>query len=109
MSYSSEIKETLKDTGSTYFFLLKIMIPISIIVKILEEYSAIEIIGESLNPAMGIVGVPGEFGLVFATAMLVNIYGALVVFFHIIIKLYLYCCSGNNTCMYDAYCSYSSN
>ena len=81
MSYSKEIKETLKDTGSTYFFLLKIMIPISIIVKILQEYGAIEIIGKSLNPAMGSIGLPGEFGLVFATAMLVNIYGALIVFF----------------------------
>jgi hypothetical protein len=81
MSYSTEIKETLKDTGSTYFFLLKIMIPISIIVKILEEYGAIEIIGKSLNPAMGSLGLPGEFGIVLATAMFVNIYGALVIFF----------------------------
>jgi len=81
MSLSSEIKETIKDTGSTYFFLLKIMIPISIIVKILEEYGAIELIGENLGPAMGVVGLPGEFGLVIATAMITNIYGALLVFF----------------------------
>jgi len=81
MSLSSEIKETIKDTGSTYFFLLKIMIPISIIVKILEEYGAIELIGENLTPAMGVVGLPGEFGLVIATAMITNIYGALLVFF----------------------------
>jgi len=81
MNLLIEIKETFKDTGSTYFFLLKIMIPISIIVKILEEYGAIEIIGENLTPAMGVVGLPGEFGLVIATAMITNIYGALVVFF----------------------------
>ena len=81
MSLSTEIKETLKDTGSTYFFLLKIMIPISIIVKILEEFGLIEIIGENLSPVMGVVGLPGEFGLVIATAMITNLYGALVVFF----------------------------
>lgn len=81
MSISTEIKKTLKDTSSTYFFLLKIMIPISIIVKILEEYGAIEIIGKNLTPAMGMVGLPGEFGLIIATAMITNIYGALVVFF----------------------------
>ena len=81
MSLSTEIKETLKETGATYFFLLKIMIPISIIVKILEEYGLIEIIGENLSPAMGVVGLPGEFGLVIATAMIANLYGALVVFF----------------------------
>ena len=81
MSYLTESKAILKDTGSTYFFLLKIMIPVVIIVKILEEYGAIEIIGQSLNPAMEVVGLPGEFGLVIATAMLVNIYGAIIVFF----------------------------
>jgi hypothetical protein len=81
MSLFTEIKEILKDTGSTYLFLLKIMIPISIIVKILEEFGVISIIGENLTPAMGVVGLPGEFGLVIATAMITNIYGALVVFF----------------------------
>ena len=83
MKLAEEIKETLKDTGSTYFFLLKIMIPISIIVKILEYYGIIEIIGENLTPAMGVVGLPGDFGLVLATAMIVNIYGALIVFFQL--------------------------
>jgi hypothetical protein len=81
MKAGKVVKNIFKDTGSTYFFLLKIMIPISIIVKILEEFGAIEIIGENLGPAMGIVGLPGEFGLVIATAMITNIYGALVVFF----------------------------
>lgn len=81
MSLQSEIKEVLKDTGSTYFFLIKIMIPISIIVKILEEYGAIDVIGENLAPAMGVVGIPGEFGLVLATAMIVNLYGGIIVFF----------------------------
>ncbi|MCK4996650.1 MAG: hypothetical protein KAR55_07140, partial [Thermoplasmatales archaeon] len=44
-------------------------------------YGAIEIIGENLGPTMGVVGLPGEFGLIFATALIVNIYGALIVFF----------------------------
>ncbi len=81
MKVRNDLKEVLKDTWSTYFFLLKIMIPISIIVKILEEYGLIEVIGKNLTPAMGIVGLPGEFGLIIATAMIVNIYGALIVFF----------------------------
>lgn len=83
MNLKKEIKETLTDTGSTYFFLLKIMIPISIIVKILEETGAIQVIGEQLTPAMSVVGLPGDFGIVLATAMIVNIYGALIVFFQL--------------------------
>ncbi|UCF49809.1 MAG: hypothetical protein JSU91_08680 [Thermoplasmatales archaeon] len=76
-----EIKETLKDAGLTTLTLLKILIPVSIIVKILSEFGAIEIIGNYLSHAMGVVGLPGEFGLVWATAMLTNIYGAIVVLF----------------------------
>ena len=81
MELKTEIKETLKDAGSTTLTLLKILIPVSIIVKILSEIGAIEIIGNYLSHAMGVVGLPGEFGLVWATAMLTNIYGAIVVLF----------------------------
>jgi len=81
MKIIKEIQETLKDAGSTTLTLLKILIPVSIIVKILSELGAIEIIGNYLSHAMGIVGLPGEFGLVWATAMLTNIYGAIVVLF----------------------------
>jgi len=86
MSLINEIKDILMDSGSTYLFLLKIMIPISIIVKILEDLGAIELIGQNLSPAMGIVGLPGDFGLVIATAMIANIYGALIVFFQLSIN-----------------------
>jgi len=81
MKIATEIKETLKEAGSTTLILFKILIPVSIIVKILAELGAIEVIAEALTPAMGFVGLPGEFGLVWATAMLTNIYGGLVVLF----------------------------
>lgn len=81
MKIATEIKETLKEAGSTTQILFKILIPVSIIVKILAELGAIDIMGEALTPAMGVVGLPGEFGLVWATAMLTNIYGGLVVLF----------------------------
>ena len=81
MKLAPEIKEIFKDTGSTTLILLKILIPVSIIVKILSELGAIEIISEAFTPVMGVVGLPGEFALVWATAMLTNIYGALIVLF----------------------------
>ena len=83
MSVSSEIKDVFKEAGSTTFTLLKIMIPISILVKILAHYGLVEVIGDYLTPVMGVVGLPGEFGLVWATAMITNIYGAMVVFFNL--------------------------
>jgi len=83
---ATEIKDTLKETIFTTFELLKIMIPISIIVKILGELGIIEIAGDFLAPIMRVVGLPGDFGLVWATAMITNIYGGLVVFFSLSVK-----------------------
>jgi len=80
MSWTSEIKNVLKEAGSTTLILLKILIPVSIIVKILAEFGLIEVIGEYLSPVMSFVGLPGEFGLVWATAMFTNIYAGIVVF-----------------------------
>lgn len=81
-----EIKSTLKEVFFTVLTLLKIMIPISIIVKILKEFGVVEITGRFLTPVMKIVGLPGESGLVWATAMVTNIYGGLVVFFSLAMK-----------------------
>ncbi len=80
MDIKKEANEILKETGSTYFTLIKILIPISIIVKILSYFGAIEVIGAYLAPTMGLVGLPGEFGLVWATTMVANIYGGILVF-----------------------------
>jgi hypothetical protein len=79
MTLKKEVKKTLKEAGSTSFTLFKIMIPISIIVKILAYFGLIEIIGSTLNPVMQFVGLPGDFGLVWATAMITNLYGGIIV------------------------------
>ena len=81
-----EFKNTLKEASFTTFTLLKIMIPVSIIVKILGELGIIEIAGTVLLPIMNVVGLPGEFGLVWATTMITNIYGGLVIFFSLAIE-----------------------
>ena len=82
-SLGKEVKSTLKEAVFTTWTLLKIMIPISIIVKVLKETGAIDYIGGVLSPVMEIVGIPGDYGLVWATAMVTNIYGGMVVFFSI--------------------------
>ena len=69
-----------KNAFNTWIILLKIMIPISIIIKFLSEFGLISLISNILSPIMGFVGLPGEFGLVWATALTTNIYGSLLVF-----------------------------
>lgn len=77
------IGEWWKDVYSTVWLMFKIMIPVSIVVKILKEVGAIEWIGELLAPVMQWVGLPGEMGLVWATGMITNLFGGLLAFFQI--------------------------
>ncbi|NTW32551.1 MAG: hypothetical protein HGB12_08005 [Bacteroidetes bacterium] len=60
--------------------LFKIMIPVSIAVKILQETGAIEYIGIALSPLMRIVGLPGEMGLVWGTCIITNLFGGILAF-----------------------------
>lgn len=78
------VVDVLKKSSKTTVMLLKILIPVSIIVKILEMYGLIEVIASYLSGAMGLMGLPGEFGLVWSTALLTNIYGGMVVFFNLV-------------------------
>jgi hypothetical protein len=57
------------------------MIPVIIAVKILNELDAIRYLAIPLAPVMFLVGLPPEMGLVWATAMLNNIYGGIIVLF----------------------------
>jgi hypothetical protein len=77
---TNEIKETFKEAVSTTWTLLKIMIPISIIVKLITELGFVDVIGSALSPVMRLVGLPGELGIVWGAAMITNIYGGLVAF-----------------------------
>jgi len=56
------------------------MIPIIIIVKILEELGGIKYIALGLEPLMHFVGLPASMGLVWATTMITNIYGGMIIF-----------------------------
>ena len=64
---------------SLWFSLCRIMIPVIVVVKILNEFDVIRYVAMPLSPVMLIVGLPPEMGLVWATAMLNNIYGGIIV------------------------------
>ena len=70
----------LNDIFNTTYNLFKIMIPIIIIVKIIEELGGIQYIALALEPFMSFVGLPSSVGLVWATTMITNIYGGMVIF-----------------------------
>jgi len=64
----------------TSLVLFKITIPIIILTRILNEWGMIDYLGYTLAPIMGLVGLPGSMGLVWATAMMTNLYAGMIVF-----------------------------
>lgn len=73
-------RRILKETGKTAWILFKIMIPISIAVKIIQELNLLPYLGKALAPIMNLVGLPGETGLIWASALIVNIYGGIITY-----------------------------
>lgn len=67
----------LKETWQTGWELIKITVPAIIVTKLLELAGLITIISELLKPVMGLVGLPGSLGLVWATSMMTSIYGGI--------------------------------
>lgn len=71
----------LKESARISLKLLKIMLPISILVKVGSNFGIIDFLSKALTPLMGIMGLSGEMGIVWATAMVTNLYGGILVLF----------------------------
>jgi hypothetical protein len=59
--------------------LFKIMVPVAVAVKILQDLDLIRYLAMPLDPVMKLVGLPAEMGIVWATAMLNNLYSGIIV------------------------------
>jgi hypothetical protein len=64
--------------------LFRIMIPVLVVVRILQALDWIEPLAVPFKPLMGLVGLPAEMGIVWVTAMVNNLYGAIAVFISLI-------------------------
>lgn len=74
------LRELFNNAFRTSYTLFKIIIPVSIITRLLQEWGLISYLGIVLAPVMELVGLPGQLGLAWAASMLTNIYGGMVVF-----------------------------
>ncbi len=73
------ILRVIVDAARICLDLFKVMVPILIGVKILKELGWIVYLAKPLAPLMGLVGLPPECGLTWATAIANNLYAALAV------------------------------
>ncbi|AAZ28723.1 nucleoside recognition domain-containing protein [Colwellia psychrerythraea] len=74
------MKSVFQEVSQVYLTLLKVMVPAIIVVKILDLLGGTQWLAEILAPVMKFVGLPEQLGLVWATAILTNIFTAMVVF-----------------------------
>ncbi|HEY9079067.1 nucleoside recognition domain-containing protein [Magnetovibrio sp.] len=72
----SALADLAKSALSLYWDLLKTMVPVMIVVQIGVTFGLIDQLAQVFEPLMSLVGLPASTGLVWATGILVNNYGA---------------------------------
>ena len=72
-------KSALPKAGKTIWWLLKIILPISLIVSFLQYWGVIAQIAILLSPAFSLIGLPGESAVVFITSIFVPLYGPIAI------------------------------
>jgi hypothetical protein len=73
------IKSALNKSGKTIWWLLKIIIPISLLVSFLQYWGVIAQIAGVLTPAFSLIGLPGESAVVFITSIFLPVYGPIAI------------------------------
>ncbi len=79
-SVKEKIINHLQETWATSWELIRIIIPVAIVTRVLEQAGVIEYLAALMNPLMGVMGLPGELGLVWGTTVLTSLYGGIAVF-----------------------------
>ena len=64
--------------------LYKILIPFIFIIKILEEIGVVKLISNFFEPVVQLMGLPAELGIVWVTAIIINVYAGIVVFINVV-------------------------
>jgi hypothetical protein len=69
----------ISGSRQTIWFLLRIILPITLAVALLDWLGVLAWFARLMAPAMGLVGLPGEASLVFISSVFLNIYSAIAV------------------------------
>lgn len=73
------LSNALRPATKTTLWLLKIMIPISLTVRLMQYYGIIDWLAQYLNPLFQYMGLPGASAIAFLTAASVTTYAGLAV------------------------------
>lgn len=73
----------IQEVWAIFWTLVKVMVPVLIAVRIIDLMGWIEVLAQFIEPLMQWLGLPGEMGLVWMSAMLSNIYTGMAVFYQL--------------------------
>jgi hypothetical protein len=76
---TSSSKNAIPKSLKTIWWLLKIILPISLIVSILQYLGVIAYIAGYLTPVFSIIGLPGESAIVFISSIFLTLYAPIAI------------------------------
>lgn len=94
----SYLKNLAQRSLSSFVTLVKIMLPVMIVIRIGEEFGLSELLGVWLAPVMGLVGLPPESGIIWATGMLTGLYGGIGAYIALLPSMELTVAQGSILC-----------
>ncbi len=74
------LKNVLRDAVETALTVYKVVIPVMVVIKILQEIGGISFLAKLFEPACSLLGLPGSMGLVIASGAFINLYAAMVAY-----------------------------
>lgn len=83
------LNDIFSSWGNTCVTLFKILVPVSVVVRLLQVTGWLHHIGIAFEPVMQIMGLPGEMSIAWVSAIFGNIYGGLLAFYSIQDTLHL--------------------
>lgn len=72
-------REALPKAGKTSLWLLKIILPVSLLVRLLDYYGLIAYLAEYMHPLFNLIGLPGALAIVFITSLFLPLYASIAV------------------------------
>lgn len=76
---STSILTALPTAGKTILWLLKIIIPISLVVTLLQYWGIIAQMASVLTPLFSLIGLPGESAIVFISSIFLSLYAPIAI------------------------------
>lgn len=73
----SYVLDLLRRSRRLFVTLMKVMLPVMIAVQIASHLGWVDALGRAIGPAMGLLNLPPEAGLIWVTGVFVGVYGAI--------------------------------